>query len=81
MPRVTFTEGREVELPEGEPVGSVLPPDAIAARVDGVLVDLSHVPAGDGPVQPVRAGEPDGLHVLRHSTAHVMAQADRKSVV
>ncbi len=75
MPRVTFTEGREVELPEGEPVGSVLPPDAIAARVDGVLVDLSHVPAGDGPVQPVRAGEPDGLHVLRHSTAHVMAQA------
>lgn len=75
MPRIAFAEGREVELPEGEPVGSVLPPDAIAARVDGVLVDLSHVPAGDGAVQPVRAGEPDGLHVLRHSTAHVMAQA------
>jgi threonyl-tRNA synthetase len=75
MPTVRLPEDREVELPEGEPVGSVLPKDAIAARVDGALVDLSFVPEGDGAVEPVSAADPDGLHVLRHSTAHVMAQA------
>jgi threonyl-tRNA synthetase len=75
MPTIELADGREVELPEGEPVGSVLPPEAIAARFDGVLVDLSFVPSSDGAAEPVSAAEPDGLHVLRHSTAHVMAQA------
>ncbi|MFM7718809.1 MAG: threonine--tRNA ligase [Actinomycetota bacterium] len=75
MPEVTLPKDRRASLPEGEPVGTVLPPDAIAARWDGTLVDLSHVPTGDGAAEPVRAAEADGLHVLRHSTAHVMAQA------
>jgi threonyl-tRNA synthetase len=75
MPRLLLPEDRSVELPEGEPVGSALPPEAIAARVEGRLVDLSYVPEGDTAVEPVSASEPDGLHVLRHSTAHVMAQA------
>jgi len=75
MPRLLLSEDQAVELPEGEPIGSVLPPDAVAARVDGVLVDLSFVPERDAAVEPVSASEPDGLHVLRHSTAHVMAQA------
>jgi threonyl-tRNA synthetase len=74
MPRIA-TDDRSVELPEGEPVGSVLPPDAVAARVDGELADLSFVPNRDATAEPVSASEPDGLHVLRHSTAHVMAQA------
>jgi threonyl-tRNA synthetase len=75
MPSVRFLDGRTAELPEGEPVGSVLPPEAVAARVNGMLVDLSHVPEEDVDIVPVSAGEPDALHVLRHSTAHVMAQA------
>lgn len=75
MPRIELPDGRSTELPEGEPVGSVLSPEAIAARVDGELVDLSHAPAADGKAEPVLPDEPDGLHVLRHSTAHVMAQA------
>ncbi|HEY7659520.1 MAG TPA: threonine--tRNA ligase [Actinomycetota bacterium] len=75
MPRVARADGRTTELPEGEPVGSVLPPEAIAARVDGELVDLSFVPVADGKADPVLPADPDGLHVLRHSTAHVMAQA------
>jgi len=75
MPRVGLSDGSTHDLPEGEPVGSLLPADAIAARVDGVLVDLSFVPAGDVSAEPVRADEPDGLHVLRHSAAHVLAQA------
>jgi threonyl-tRNA synthetase len=75
MPTIELTGGTTTELPEGEPLGSVLPPEAIAARVDGELVDLSHVPATDGKVEPVLPDEGDGLHVLRHSAAHVLAQA------
>jgi threonyl-tRNA synthetase len=75
MPRMKLVHGPETELPEGEPIGSVLPPDAIAARVDGELRDLSFVPTSDATVEAVEASDEDGLHVLRHSTAHVMAQA------
>ena len=75
MPKIEVADGRTTELPEGEPIGSVLPPEAIAARVDGELVDLSFVPVTDGKAEPVLPGDADGLHVLRHSAAHVMAQA------
>jgi threonyl-tRNA synthetase len=75
MPRLTMPDGSHVELPDGEPVGSALEPGAIAARVDGELRDLSFVPDGDAKVEPVAASDADGLHILRHSTAHVMAQA------
>jgi threonyl-tRNA synthetase len=47
----------------------------IAARVGGELRDLA-CPLADGDaVEPVELGSPDGLNILRHSTAHVMAQA------
>src|SRR5207342_344834 len=75
MPKIELAGGATTELPEGEPVGSVLRPEAIAARVDGELVDLSFVPVSDGKVEPILLGDPDGLHVLRHSAAHVLAQA------
>ena len=65
VPRLTL-DGAQVELPEGEPVGAVLPPTAIAARVDGVLRDLSHVPDADQPadsaVEPFEPASNDGLH-------------------
>jgi threonyl-tRNA synthetase len=75
MPRLGLRDGSIVELPEGEPIGSALPAGTLVARVDGLLRDLSYVPEDDATVDPVTAGEPDGLHVLRHSTAHVMARA------
>src|SRR5437588_53735 len=75
MPRITFHDGKQAELPEGEPIGSVLPPGSIAANVGDRLVDLSWVPDRDVRVEPVSGAEPDGLRVLRHSAAHVMAQA------
>jgi threonyl-tRNA synthetase len=47
----------------------------IAARVNGELRDLA-CPVADGDViEPVRISDPDGRAILRHSTAHVMAQA------
>src|SRR5947207_12207730 len=75
MPRLTLPDGTHPELPEGEPIGGVLGPDAIAARVGGELRDLSFVPAADVAVEPVDADSDAGLHVLRHSAAHVLAQA------
>jgi threonyl-tRNA synthetase len=75
MPRIELADGRVTDLPEGEPIGSVLPPEAIAARVDGELVDLSFVPATDGKAERVLPNDPEGLRVLRHSSAHVLAQA------
>lgn len=58
------------ELVDGEGV--------IAALVNGVLVDLhSPVAAGDE-VSPVGIDSPEGLQILRHSTAHVLAQAVQK---
>ena len=47
----------------------------VVVRVDGDLVDLDQpLPAG-AVVEPVAIDSPDGLNVLRHSAAHVMAQA------
>ncbi len=47
----------------------------IAARVDGELRDLSHELADGDRVEPVRIDSADGRDILRHSTAHVLAQA------
>jgi threonyl-tRNA synthetase len=75
MPKVTLRDGEIKEVEEGSSVAEVLPSDALCARVDGELVDLSWAVLRDVAAEPVAATEPDGLRVLRHSTAHVMAQA------
>ncbi|MEW1957615.1 threonine--tRNA ligase [Kineococcus sp. NPDC059986] len=49
--------------------------DVVVARVNGELRDLSHVLADGDVVEGVLVSSEDGLAVLRHSTAHVMAQA------
>ncbi|MHB1599466.1 MAG: threonine--tRNA ligase [Acidimicrobiales bacterium] len=86
MPEPTI----EVELPDGSrrslppgatgadlaaAIGRRLSRDAIVVDVDGELVDLSR-PLRDGAtVRVVVAASEEGRHVLRHSTAHVLAQA------
>lgn len=50
-------------------------PSVIAARVNGALRDLAHELADGDQVEPVAIDSPDGHDILRHSTAHVMAQA------
>jgi len=47
----------------------------VAARVGGELRDLSHPLADGDAVEPVRVDSDDGRAIVRHSTAHVMAQA------
>jgi len=49
--------------------------DVIAVRTGGKIVDLLTPVAADAELEPIRASDPDGLSVLRHSAAHVMADA------
>ncbi|GLB67452.1 threonine--tRNA ligase [Arthrobacter mangrovi] len=49
--------------------------DVVVMRVDGELRDLDRELTEGASVEAVTIGSPDGLNVLRHSTAHVMAQA------
>ncbi|WP_336712955.1 threonine--tRNA ligase [Arthrobacter sp. USHLN218] len=49
--------------------------DVVVMRVDGELRDLDRELPDGASVEAVTIGSPDGLNVLRHSTAHVMAQA------
>jgi threonyl-tRNA synthetase len=74
--RITLA-GREHVTEAGTTAGAVLGggPDAIAARVNGAPRDLAYVLADGDVVEPVVISSPDGRAILRHSTAHVLAQA------
>ncbi len=50
-------------------------PEVIAARVGGDLKDLSYELVDGDEVEPVAIDSADGLSIVRHSTAHVLAQA------
>ncbi|MGH3391083.1 MAG: threonine--tRNA ligase, partial [Actinomadura sp.] len=75
--RITL-DGSERVVAAGTTAGDALEADGrwvVAARVDGELRDLAYeLRAGDA-VEPVAIGSDDGRAILRHSTAHVMAQA------
>ena len=78
--RVTLPDGKPVEVHRGTKVADLasslgLNGAIIAAKVDGCLVDLDRVLDNDCAVEWVSSDSPDGLDILRHSTAHLMAQA------
>ena len=78
--RITLA-GREHVTEAGTTAGAAFDsvlgasPDVIAARVNGTPRDLAHVLADGDAVQPVLVSSDDGRAILRHSTAHVLAQA------
>jgi threonyl-tRNA synthetase len=82
MPVITLPDGSKRSY-EGavtvqqvaESIGAGLAKAAIAGRVDGRLVDTSYPIAADADVAIVTDKEPDGLEVIRHSTAHLLAMA------
>ena len=79
---VQLPDGSSRELPAGattydlaESIGPRLAKDAVIGVVDGVEVDLD-VALRDGSLVEIVTGDSErGLHTIRHSTAHVMAQA------
>ncbi len=56
-------------------IGPGLAKAALAARVDGHLVDTSCLMASDASLEIITDKSPDALEVIRHSTAHLLAQA------
>ncbi|REE94698.1 threonine--tRNA ligase [Thermomonospora umbrina] len=75
--RITL-DGSERMVAAGTTAGEALEADGrtvIAARVGGELRDLAHEVRDGDVVEPVEIGSDDGRAILRHSTAHVMAQA------
>lgn len=56
-------------------IGSGLAKAALAGKVDGKVVDTSHLIAADAGLAIVTAKDSDGLEVIRHSTAHLLAYA------
>ncbi len=82
MAAVRLPDGRELEVEPGERardvagrIGKRLARDAVVARLDGELVDLDAPVDGGGEFEVITEDSPDGLEVVRHSTAHAMAQA------
>lgn len=69
--------GSERSVPEQTTAAELFEGDraVLVARVNGELRDLAHALAEGDVVEPVTAQEQDGLDVLRHSAAHVLAQA------
>jgi len=82
MPVVTLPDGsqrrfdRPVTVDEvAADIGAGLRKAALAGRVNGKLVDTSYVISQDAELAIVTDKDPDGIEVIRHSTAHLLAQA------
>jgi len=69
------TAGQALQTPNAGTAAPPAPTTVIAARVNGALRDLDSPLAGGDRVEPVEIASEDGRAILRHSTAHVMAQA------
>jgi threonyl-tRNA synthetase len=77
---VRLPDGKSVEVERGTRINEIAPAMAkngsiVAAKIDGRLVDLSRQLESDCSLAWVPIESPEGLDVLRHSTAHLMAQA------
>ena len=82
MVNVTLPDGSIRSFDEPLSAGAIarsispsLAKSAVAARIDGHLVDLSHVVSTDASLALVTGDDSEGLEVIRHSTAHLLAQA------
>ena len=82
MPVITLPDGtqREYEQPVtieqiAMDIGPGLARAALAGKVDGKPVDLSHVVDHDAQVSIITPRDEEGLEIIRHSTAHLLAQA------
>ncbi|MCZ6715963.1 MAG: threonine--tRNA ligase [Gammaproteobacteria bacterium] len=82
MPVIKLPDGSKKEYAEpvsvavvASDIGAGLARAALAGRVDGRLVDTDHVIIDDAELEIVTGKDPDGLEIIRHSTAHLLAQA------
>jgi len=72
---IVLPGGVKRSIPKGTKLQGLADEEAVAAQVDGSLVDLSRTVEKDASVSFISARSKKGLEILRHSAAHVMAQA------
>lgn len=82
MPVITLPDGAKRQydhpvtaLDVAADIGPGLAKAALAARLDGALIDLSHVIETDATLAMVTAKDDDALALIRHDCAHVLAEA------
>ena len=79
---ITFPDGTSKEFPQGvtalevaKSLGSRLAREALAAKVDERLIDLSSPIESSGPILIITPTSPEALEIYRHSAAHLLAAA------
>jgi len=82
MPNIRLPDGSSKSFPGpvtvaeiAASIGAGLARAALAAKVNGKLVDMSHRVESDAAVSIITGKSPEALDILRHSTSHLMAQA------
>ncbi len=82
MPVITLPDGSKREYADAltvaqvaASIGTGLAKAALAGKVDGVLVDTSHLIEADVALAIITDKDPEGLEIIRHSTSHLMAYA------
>ena len=82
MAKVTLPDGSKLEVSNGttitelvERIGPGLAKAAVAAKLNGQLVDLSYPVKTDAAVKIITLKDDEGLQIMRHSCAHIMAEA------
>lgn len=85
MITITFPDGKQQQYEAGvtpstiaEGISKGLHKNAVAAKVNGQVVDLNRALNEDALVEIITLDSEDGLEVYRHSTAHLMAQAIKR---
>ncbi len=78
--RITIRDGESGEFPCGATVGEVFEQlgingKVIGARVNGRIVDLWYELKEDSEIEPIWEGSEEGLDLIRHTAAHIMAEA------
>ncbi len=82
MPIITLPDGSEKSFDQAlsvfevaKSIGSGLAKATLAGKVNGEMVDASYLIESDASVSIITAKDDEGLEVIRHSTAHLLAQA------
>jgi threonyl-tRNA synthetase len=83
--KITFPDGNVKEFPQGttteeiaSSISSGLKKKALAGKINGHLIDLRTPIKEDGAIEIVTPDHDDALEILRHSSAHLMAQAVKR---
>ncbi len=83
--KITFPDGAVKEFPKGTTtediagsISSGLKKKAIAGKYNGEMYDLKRSIEEDGSIEIITQDQPEALEILRHSSAHLMAQAIKR---